>query len=122
MTTIQSLEDLNRFREEVLEARHRQASLGHIQVNVNLGSCGIAAGALETFKALQQQITDNHLSEVAVSQTGCIGLCCYEPIVEVIATGFTKVTYGRVTPEVAQRIVREHVLGGKVVEEYVVEA
>ena len=122
MKTIQSLEDLNRFREEVLEAKKRQTSLGTVQVIVSLGSCGIAAGALDTLKAIQQQIEDNHLNQVIVSQTGCIGLCRHEPIVEVITADSSKVTYGRVTPEVSQRILREHVLGGKVVEAFVVEA
>ncbi len=122
MKAIRSLEDLNRFRDEVMEAKKHQASQGKIQVIVSLGSCGIAAGALDTLKAVQQQVESNHLSQVLVSQTGCAGLCRYEPIVEVIAGEAPKVTYGRVTPEVAERILREHVAGGHIVEEFVVEA
>ncbi len=121
MKKIQSLEDLNRFREEILESRQRQASSGSVRVIVGLGSCGIAVGALDTLRALQQQIDEQHLHRVIVSQTGCIGLCKYEPIVEVISANSSKVTYGRVTPEVARRILREHVLDGKVVEEFVIE-
>lgn len=119
MRIIQSLEDLNQFREEVLEARQHQATL--VQVIVGLGSCGIAAGALDTLKAIQQQVDDHHLTEVIVSQTGCIGLCGYEPIVEVIRANSPTVTYGRVTPEAARRIVQEHILGGNVLEAFVVE-
>jgi NADP-reducing hydrogenase subunit HndB len=122
MKAIQSLEDLRQFREEVIEARKRQVGRGSVQVVVSLGSCGIAAGALDTLKAVQQQIEADHLREALITQTGCAGLCKYEPIVEVIAADSPKVTYGGVTPEVARRIVREHVLGGKVVEEFVVEA
>jgi NADP-reducing hydrogenase subunit HndB len=121
MDKIQSLEDLNRFRDEIIEAKKRQADLGNVQVIVSLGSCGIAAGALDTLKAIQQQVETDHLDKVIVSQTGCVGLCRYEPIVEVAANA-TKVTYGHVTPEVAQRILREHILSGKVVEEFVIEA
>ncbi len=122
MKMIQSLEDLNRFREDVLAAKKRQADLGNVQVIVSLGSCGIAAGALDTLKAIQQQIDADHLNQVVVSHTGCIGLCSHEPIVEIITADSPKVTYGRVTPEVAQRILREHVLGHKVVEAFVIEA
>ncbi len=121
MNTIQSLEDLNHFRETALEARHNRAGVGHVQVNVSLGSCGIAVGALDTLKALQQQVAESRLSDVIVGQTGCTGLCSAEPIVEVITRGLTKVTYGRVTPDMARRIVQEHVIGGHVVEEYVVK-
>lgn len=118
---IRSLEDLNRFREQIVEVKQRDASLGQIRVVVNLGSCGIAAGALDTLKAVQQLIKDDQLDKITVSQVGCVGLCRYEPIVEVIAPDSAKVTYGRVTPEVVQRIVREHALGGQVVEEFVIE-
>jgi len=121
MQAIRSLEDLKRFREEVIEEKKRQANLTSIQMIVSLGSCGIAAGALNTLKAVQQQIKADHLAGVLVTQTGCAGLCKYEPVVEVIAGESPKVTYGKVTPEVARRILREHVLGGKVVQEFVVE-
>ena len=122
MKVLRSLEDLNQLREEVIEAKRRQASLGGVQVVVSLGSCGIAAGALDTFKAVQDQIEADHLSGVRLSQTGCAGLCKYEPIVEVIGADATRVAYGRVTPAVARRIVREHVVSGQVVEEFVIEA
>jgi NADP-reducing hydrogenase subunit HndB len=122
MTTIRSLEDLKRFRNEALETKKRQASLGKIQVIVSLGSCGIAVGALDTLKALQQWVEADQLKDVSISQTGCIGLCKNEPILEVIAGNTPKVTYGRVTPEVVGRIVREHILGGRIVEEFVIES
>jgi NADP-reducing hydrogenase subunit HndB len=118
---IRSLEDLNRFREQILEDKKRDANLGNVQVIVSLGSCGIAAGAFDTLKAVQHLIKTDQLSKMTVSQVGCVGLCKYEPIVEVIAPGSAKVTYGRVTPEVVQRILREHVIGGKVVEEFVIK-
>jgi NADP-reducing hydrogenase subunit HndB len=122
MKTIRSLDDLKQFREEVLEAQKRKASLGNIQVHVSLGSCGIAAGALETLKAIQQQLESQKLKDVSISQTGCVGLCKSEPIIDVIIGTAPKVTYGKVTPEVARRIISEHILNGKVVEEFVIES
>jgi NADP-reducing hydrogenase subunit HndB len=122
MTAIQSLDDLKKFREGVLEKKAQEAQLGKTQVIVSLGSCGIAAGAMHTMQAILEQTEAEHLTGVQVSQTGCIGQCEEEPIVQVITGGQNKVSYGKVTPEVARRILREHVLGGKVVQEYVIEA
>jgi NADP-reducing hydrogenase subunit HndB len=122
MTAIRSLDDLKKFREEVLEKKVQDAKLGKTQVVVSLGSCGIAAGALHTMQAIREQTETEHLTGILISQTGCIGQCEEEPIVQVITGGQHKVTYGKVNPEVARRILREHVLGGKVVQEYVIEA
>lgn len=122
MTKIRSLEDLNRFREEVIKERQRKADLGHIQVMVSLGSCGIAAGAIDTLNAVKQMVRDEKLKNVSISETGCVGLCKHEPILEVIAGGSTRVSYGRVTPEVARQIIRGHVINGRVVEEFVIES
>ena len=122
MKTIRSLEDLNRFREEVTEEKRHKAGLGHIQIIVSLGSCGIAAGALDTLHAVLQMVEDDKIKNVAVSQTGCVGLCKYEPLLEVIAGDAAGVRYGNVTPEAIKRIIREHVIGGKVVDEFVIES
>jgi NADP-reducing hydrogenase subunit HndB len=122
MTAIRSLEDLNKYREEVLKNKNQSAKLVKAEVIVGIGTCGIAAGALNTMKAIQEQIETEHLQGIAVSQTGCSGLCEEEPIVQVIVGGKHKVTYGKVTPEVGRRILREHIQDGKVVKDYVVEA
>ena len=123
MKMIRSLEDLNRVREETIEEKRRKASQRNIQVIVSLGTCGIAAGALDTLRAVQQQVEAEGLENVSISQSGCIGLCKHEPILAVIAGDSLKVTtYGRVTPEVVMRIVREHILNGKIVEEFVIES
>ena len=122
MTKIRSLEDLNRFREEVIRERQRKAGLGHIQIIVSLGSCGIAAGALDTLNAVRQIIEEEKIKNVSVSETGCIGLCRHEPILEVVSGESPRVTYGRVTPEVARQIIHSDVIGGRIVEEYVIES
>jgi NADP-reducing hydrogenase subunit HndB len=122
MSAIKSLEDLKRVREEALEKRKVKTTAGNAQITVAMGTCGIAAGARETMKAILKEIETESLSGILVTQTGCIGLCEREPIVQVTAGENPKVTYGKVTPEVAKRILQEHVLNGRVVQEYVIEA
>jgi NADP-reducing hydrogenase subunit HndB len=120
MTTIKSLDDLKRIREEALEKRKAKATSGAAQVIVGMGTCGIAAGARDTMKSILDLIEKDNLPGIIVTQTGCIGLCEREPIVQVIVGENAKVTYGKVTPEVAKRIMHDHVLGGKVVEDHVI--
>jgi NADP-reducing hydrogenase subunit HndB len=121
MTAIRSLDDLNKFREAALEKKAQELKLGNTRLIISLGSCGIAAGALQTMQAILEQTEAEHLPGVQVSLTGCNGQCEDEPMVQVITGDQHKVTYGKVNPEVARRILREHVLGGKVVQEYVIE-
>ncbi len=121
MTAIRSLDDLKKFREKALDKQAQELKLGKTRLIVSLGSCGIAAGALHTMQAILEQTEAEHLQSVQVSLTGCNGQCEEEPILQVITGDQQKVTYGKVSPEVARRILREHVLGGKVVQEYVIE-
>jgi NADP-reducing hydrogenase subunit HndB len=121
MSTVKSLEDLKRIKEQALEKRKIKATEGNSTVVVGMGTCGIAAGARETMKAILGFIEDNNLSGIIVTQTGCIGLCEREPIIQVSVGEGPKVTYGKVTPEVAEMIMKEHVLGGKSLQEYVVK-
>jgi NADP-reducing hydrogenase subunit HndB len=120
MTAIRSLDDLKQFREAALDNKARDAKLGQTQVIVSLGSCGIAAGALRTMQALLEQSKAEHLQNIQISLTGCNGQCEQEPIVQVITGGQQKVTYGKVSPEVVLRILHEHIVGGRVVQEYVI--
>ena len=121
MTTIKTLDDLKKIREEALEKRKVKSSSGGIQVTVAMGTCGIAAGARDTMKSILSVIETEQLSGVVITQTGCIGLCEKEPIVQVVVGDNPKVTYGKVTPEVAEAIMKEHVIGGKIVTDHVVE-
>lgn len=115
MTAVKSLEDLKRVKEEALERRKAQAASGRAQITVGMGTCGIAAGARDTMKATLGFIEDGGLSDIIVAQTGCVGLCGWEPIVEVVIGQESKVTYGKVSPERAREIVREHVMESKVI-------
>lgn len=121
MSTIKSLEDLKRAREEALKKRELKASSGTVQVIVGMGTCGIAAGARDTMKAILETIEQDSINGILVTQTGCIGLCEKEPIVEVILGENPKVTYGKVTPDIARKIIREHVISGQAVENHVIQ-
>ncbi len=85
---------------------------GQIQVVVGMGTVGIAAGARETLKAILDFIEKENLCDIIVRQTGNIGLDSYEPIVQVMIGEQPKVTYGKVTPDAARRIMKEHVVDG----------
>ncbi len=122
MTTIKSLEDLKKIREEALEKRKVKAAEGKAQVTVAMGTCGIAAGARETMKAVLDLIEKDNISGIIVSQTGCLGLCEKEPIMQVTIGNEPKVSYGKVTPEVARRIMKEHVGEGKILQDHVIKA
>ena len=93
-----------------------------VRVVVGMATCGIAAGARPVLNTLVEEVDAAGLSgKVTVSQTGCIGMCEYEPIVEVIEAGKDKVTYIKVDSEKAKRIVSEHLKGGNIVTEYTVK-
>jgi NADP-reducing hydrogenase subunit HndB len=116
MNAIKSLDDLQKIREAALAKRKLSETSGSKQVIVGMGTCGIAAGARETMKSVLDYIEANNLENVAVTQTGCIGLCEQEPIMQVVMPGQEKVTYGKVNAEVAKKIMKEHVADGKVVQ------
>ena len=121
MTLIQSMEDLARARAEALDRQRATEQEFPFHIRVSMGSCGIAVGARDTFEAIRRQIADQNLSGIRVTQTGCIGLCALEPIIQVQAPNQPMTTYGKVTPEVAQRILQQHIGSGIIVQEYVVE-
>ncbi len=121
MDKIKSLEDLKRVREEALKKREAKVVTGQKQIIVGMGTVGIAAGARETLKAILDFIEKENLSDIVVRQTGNIGLDSWEPIVQVIIGDEPPVTYGKVTPDVARRIMKEHVMNHTVVKEYKIE-
>ena len=121
MPTVKSLDDLKKIREEALKKQQLKETSGKTEVIVGMGTVGIAAGARETLKAILDVIESENLSDIIVRQTGNIGLDSFEPIVQVDVPGEEKVTYGKVNPEMARRIMKEHVVGGKVVTEYQIE-
>ncbi|KPL72221.1 NADH dehydrogenase [Ornatilinea apprima] len=117
MNKIKSLEDLKKIREEALHKREVRAAAGQIEIVVGMGTVGIAAGARETLKAILDFIEKENLTGVTVRQAGNIGLDSFEPVVQVTVGAEPKVTYGKVSPESAQRIMQEHIVGGSVVKD-----
>ena len=121
MEKVKTLEDLKRLREEALEKRKVKSASGQIQIVVGMGTVGIAAGARETLKAILDYIEQNTLQDILVRQTGNIGSDSFEPIVQVQVGENPQVTYGRVTPDAARRIMKEHVQGGQIVKDFKIE-
>ena len=97
----------------------RQTAGNNTRIVVGMATCGIAAGARPVLNAFVEGINEAGLAEsVTVTQTGCIGICQFEPIVEVYQSGKEKVTYVKMTPDKAKRVVEEHIKNGKPVAEY----
>ena len=121
MNRIRSMDDLKKAKEAALQKEKEQAQKNRFQIRVSLGSCGVAVGAQETFEALNQLSVRKEAGGMQVKQVGCIGLCALEPVIQVMESGRPQVTYGKVTPAVAQRIFAEHIEKGLIVQEFVVE-
>lgn len=115
-----SREDLRKLREDRQRAMtRRDAGATSVQVIVGMGSCGIAAGAKAAFDAFADELNKNQMKQVVVGQTGCMGLCHSEPTAEVRMPGLPDIVYGCVTPDVARRIVQEHIRNGRLVGDHV---
>lgn len=100
----------------------REDQSGFTRVVVGMATCGIAAGARPVMNAFTDEIEKRHLQNVTVSQTGCIGMCQFEPIVEVFEPGKEKVTYVLMNEEKARKVVVDHLVNGVPVKEYTVGA
>lgn len=121
---MRSLEELRAIKAKMqAQVGMRAEDHNHTRVVVGMATCGIAAGARPVLNALSDEVQKQALTDrVQVVQTGCIGLCRFEPIVEVLAPDKEKVTYVHMTPEKALRVLKEHVLGGDPVKEYMLQA
>ena len=120
---MKSLAELNAIRDKAKANMNvRDDSESSTRVLVGMATCGIAAGAKPVLTALVDEVARRNLSHVTVSQTGCIGLCQYEPIVEALEPGKEKVTYVKVTPELVALIVCDHLVNGNPVTEFTVGA
>ncbi len=118
---MKSLAELAAIREKMKDKVVLREGTNDTRIVVGMATCGIAAGARPVLGAFVEGINQAGLSDtVTVSQTGCIGICQYEPVVEVFEAGKEKVTYVKMTPEKAARVIAEHIKGGRVVEEYTI--
>jgi NADP-reducing hydrogenase subunit HndB len=117
---MKSLEELMAIREKARQGMGiRNDKHEGTRVIVGMATCGIAAGARPVLSAVVEEIAKEKL-DIQVGQTGCIGICQYEPVMEVIEPGKEKVTYVKMTPEKAIKVVHKHLMGGEVVQEYTI--
>lgn len=121
---MKSLAELAAIREKMKnKVSIREGSGNTIRIVVGMATCGIAAGARPVLAAFVEGVNEAGLSEsVTVTQTGCIGICRYEPVVEVFEAGKEKVTYVKMTPDKAKEVIEQHIKGGKVVDAYTIGA
>ena len=120
---MKSLAELQEIRNRAInQVNLRKDREDGIRVVVGMATCGIAAGARPVLNAFLQEVDKRNLSNVTVTQTGCIGMCRLEPIVEVYVPGQEKVTYVKMTEEKAARIVAEHIINNQPVAEYTIGA
>ena len=120
---MKSLEELKAIRERAQQQLNlRQDNPDTIRVVVGMATCGIAAGAKPVLNAFLEEISRRNLKNITVSQTGCIGVCRLEPIVEVYVPGEEKVTYVKVKPEMVPSIVSEHLVNHRIVTDYTIGA
>ena len=116
---MKSLEELKAIRDRMQgQVGMRSADSNQTRVVVGMATCGIASGARPVLNTLAQLVQEKGLKDVVVTQTGCIGLCQYEPIVEIYAPGKEKVTYIKMTPEKAKEVVEQHLERGLTVSKY----
>jgi len=114
-----TLADLKRIRDEKSKEMIRRDTFKEINVVVGMGTCGIASGAKDTFVAFVSELEKEGITNVAVKQTKCMGACAAEPAVKVVVPGMPDTVYGKVNADVVRKIVKEHIIGKKVVSENV---
>ncbi|HPE94440.1 MAG TPA: (2Fe-2S) ferredoxin domain-containing protein [Bacillota bacterium] len=118
---MKSLAELAAIKERMQGKVALREGSGETRIVVGMATCGIAAGARPVLNTFVEEIAKENLTDrVTVTQTGCIGICQFEPVVEVYESGKEKVTYVKMTADKAKRVVAEHIKGGKVVSEYTI--
>ncbi len=121
MAVIKSIEDLEKIRDEAKDLINlRKDNETKTRVVVGMGTCGIAAGARQTMLAILDELKKRNISDVVVTETGCIGLCKFEPLIDVIKPDQPKVTYVNVDADKARQIVVKHIINDKIIDDWVI--
>lgn len=121
MGVIKSLEELEKIREQAKDLINlRKDNENKTRIVVGMGTCGISAGARQVLLAILDEIKKRNLNDVIVTETGCIGLCKFEPLIDVIKPGQPKVTYVNLDAEKARQIVAKHIVNNQIIEEWVI--
>lgn len=120
---MKSLAELQAIRDRAkAQLNIREENPNAVRVLVGMATCGIAAGARPVLNAFVDEVAKRGLNDVTITQTGCIGICQYEPVVEIEVPGKEKVTYVKMTPEKAVKVVNDHIVNNNVVTEYTIGA
>jgi len=119
---MKSLEELKKIREESLDNINLRKKEASTRIVVGMATCGISAGARPVLKALLEEAKIRGIDDVIITQTGCIGVCRLEPIVEVYRQGEEKVTYVEMNPAKARKVIAEHIVNGRIVDEFTIGA
>lgn len=118
---MKSLEELKALKAKMQDKMGiRNDDAASVRVVIGMATCGIAAGAKPVMKAFSDEVAKRGLVNVAISQTGCIGICQYEPVVEVYVGNQEKVTYVKMSPEKVAKVVNDHIVNGNIVGEYTI--
>jgi len=123
VNVMKSLAELEAIRNKTLEGINiRKDREDGVRIVVGMATCGIAAGARTVLNAIVEEISKRNIKNVTVSQTGCIGMCRLEPIIEVFVPGQEKATYVKVDEEKVVRIITEHVINNKPINKFTIGA
>jgi len=115
-----TVNDLAEIKKKNLEKVNQGKDRKTTRIVVGMGTCGIAAGAEAVYEALKDEVVKLGLKNVSVLKTGCIGVCKLEPLVEIIRPGEEKVTYVKMSPYKARRVIASHVLVGSIMKDYTI--
>ena len=118
MPRIMTIDDFKKLREDARRDIRVRSQTG-TKIIIGMGTCGIAAGARETMRAILEELNKRHI-DAHVTTVGCIGMCAFEPLVDVEQAGGSRITYGNMHPEKVPRLIEEHLIQGRVVDDWVV--
>jgi NADP-reducing hydrogenase subunit HndB len=116
---VKTLADLRAIKEKAMQEMATREQSAKYRISVAMGTCGIAAGARNVMTAILDEISNRGIQDAVVSQTGCLGYCDQEPLVQVTGSDNNTITYSKVSPATARKIIAEHVQAGKVIADHV---
>jgi NADP-reducing hydrogenase subunit HndB len=116
---VKTLADLRAIKEKAKQNMASREKTAKYRIIVSMGTCGIAAGARATMSAIIDELNKRNIKDAIVTQTGCLGYCDQEPMIQISQASKQTITYGKVTPEIAREIITGHVVNNKVLTNYV---
>jgi len=114
-----TIEDLASMREKATAKKSSAEAAPSCRILIGMGTCGIAAGAQDTFDAFHEELQSAGITGAVITKTGCIGQCYSEPTVEIRKTGMPDIIYGNVDRETAVKIVRKHIIEGSLIDDHI---